>query len=150
MEPFYAIYALKVIREKREVSFPIQQYCSFAKVSHAFTERSDQKYREACLVLLLNAKNKLVGYYSVSIGSATSPLVHPRELFAADGAHHAAAMILVHNHPSGDPTPSAEDLQITKRLHERGELFGIQVLDHIIIGCSRPLSFVEDGYWDNL
>ena len=150
MEPFHSIYELKVIREKREVSFPTREYRSSAEVYHAFKQRYDQEYREEFLVLLLNAKNKLVGYHSVSIGSATSTLVHPREVFAAVCACNAAAIILVHNHPSGDPTPSPEDLQITKRLREIGELFGIQVLDHIIVGCNCYISFVEDCYWDNL
>jgi len=82
------------------------------------------------------------------VGTLTSSLVHPREVFKPAILGNAAALILLHNHPSGDPAPSAEDLHLTRRLREVGEVFDIKVLDHIIVGAGRYVSFVDDGYWD--
>ncbi len=90
--------------------------------------------REHFRVILLNTKNQVLGVAPVSVGSLNSSLVHPREVFKEAVRRNAAAIILVHNHPSGDPTPSAEDIEVTKRLVEAGKLLGIEVLDHIIIG----------------
>ena len=90
--------------------------------------------REHFWVLLLNGKNVVGGLNLVSIGSLTAALVHPREVFVGALLGKAASIVLVHNHPSGDPTPSAEDLALTKRLCEVGDLVGIKVLDHIVLG----------------
>src|SRR3990172_10475472 len=92
--------------------------------------------REHCLVIMLNGKTRITAINTVSIGTLTSSLVHPREVFKPAILTNAASIILAHNHPSGDPTPSEDDLTITKRLKEAGELLGISVLDHIIIGYS--------------
>jgi DNA repair protein RadC len=89
--------------------------------------------REHFLVLLLNARHEVIGRETVSVGSLNASIVHPREVFKPAITASAAAVILVHNHPSGDPEPSEEDLAITKRLAEAGELLGIQVLDHVIV-----------------
>jgi DNA repair protein RadC len=80
----------------------------------------------------------------VSVGSLNQSIVHPRELFKTALLSSAAAIILVHNHPSGDPTPSREDIEITRRLKEAGEILGVKLLDHIIVGSSY-LSFTERG-----
>ncbi len=90
--------------------------------------------REEFRVLLLNTKNALIRVADVSRGSLNASIVEPREVFKDAIAASAAGMILVHNHPSGDPTPSSEDIAITKRLVKAGELLNIAVLDHIIIG----------------
>jgi len=90
--------------------------------------------REEFRVLLLNTKNGLIKKCSVSRGSLNASIVEPREVFKDAIAASAASMILVHNHPSGDPTPSAEDITVTKRLVKAGELLNISVLDHIILG----------------
>lgn len=92
--------------------------------------------REHCLVIMLNGKNRITAINTVSIGTLTSSLVHPREVFKPAILTNAASIILAHNHPSGDPTPSEDDLSITTRLKAAGELLGIPVLDHIIIGYS--------------
>jgi DNA repair protein RadC len=81
----------------------------------------------------------------VSIGSLNQSIVHPRSVFMTACLSSAAAIICVHNHPTGDPTPSSEDITITRRLKEAGEIMGIKVLDHIIIGDGEYLSFVERG-----
>ena len=81
----------------------------------------------------------------ISIGSLTASVVHPREVFKAAVQNSAAAMILVHNHPSGDPSPSKEDLNITRQLMEAGKLMDIPVLDHIVLGDNKYISLKEEG-----
>ncbi|OFV84718.1 MAG: hypothetical protein A2W26_13655 [Acidobacteria bacterium RBG_16_64_8] len=92
-----------------------------------------KEQREHFLVLLLNARHEVLGKETVSIGSLNASLVHPREVFKPAIVASAASVVLVHNHPSGDPEPSEEDLTLTKRLVEAGELLGVQVLDHVIV-----------------
>jgi DNA repair protein RadC len=89
--------------------------------------------REHFLVLLLNARHEVIGKETVSIGSLNASIVHPREVFKPALMASAASLVLVHNHPSGDPEPSEEDVSITKRLVDAGELLGIGVLDHVIV-----------------
>ena len=89
--------------------------------------------REHFLVLLLNARHEVMAKETVSVGSLNASIVHPREVFKPALLQSAASVVLVHNHPSGDPEPSEEDLSITKRLVEVGQLLGIEVLDHVII-----------------
>jgi len=101
--------------------------------------------REEMLVVLLDAKHRIVGINSVSTGSLTLSIVHPRETFKAAIVSNCAAIILAHNHPSGDPTPSQEDHALTKRLKDGGELLGIPVLDHLVIGDGRYVSFADTG-----
>ena len=105
--------------------------------------RYEQK--EHFAVLLLNTKNHILGLLDVSIGSLSASVVHPREVFAMAIRYAAASMILVHNHPSGDPNPSREDLAITDRLVKAGRILDIPVLDHIILGDNRFLSLKEKG-----
>lgn len=101
--------------------------------------------REHFVVLLLDTKHHVIGIHTVSIGNLNSSLVHPREVFKAAILGNAAAIILGHNHPSGDPTPSFEDKELTKRLKAAGELLGIPVLDHIVIGDDTHVSFQQMG-----
>lgn len=101
--------------------------------------------REHFAAILVNVKNHIIGMPVISIGSLTASVVHPREVFKSAIKHTAAAMILVHNHPSGDPTPSKEDIVTTKRLVEAGKLMDIPVLDHIIIGRNKYVSLKEKG-----
>ena len=100
---------------------------------------------ESFLVVHLDGKNRMVGMTTCSIGSMTSSLVHPRDVFRPAIANMTAGLIFIHNHPSGDPAPSDEDIQITKRLCEVGRLIGIKCLDHIIIGSGRYFSFADQG-----
>ena len=101
--------------------------------------------REHFLVVLVNTKNRVITIDTVSIGALSSSIVHPREVFKNAIKVSAAAIILAHNHPSGDPTPSREDLEVTKRIVQAGEIIGIRVLDHIVIGDSGFFSFKEKG-----
>ncbi len=101
--------------------------------------------REHFVILMLNTKHRVMAKKVVSIGHLNASLVHPRELFKDVIRRSSAAVILVHNHPSGDPTPSEEDLAVTRRLAEAGKLLGISVLDHIIVGEHRYVSLREQG-----
>jgi len=103
-------------------------------------------YREEQFVcLFLNTKNHVIGRQTLSIGSLNASIVHPREVFKAAIRRSSASILCAHNHPSGDPTPSAEDLQLTKRLAEAGQLLGIELLDHLVIGDSSFISLKEMG-----
>ena len=100
--------------------------------------------KEHFQILMLNTKNYLLGVETISIGSLNSSIVHPRELFSTAIRKSAAAIILAHNHPSGDATPSKEDIDVTKRIKNGGTLLGIDVIDHIIIGEDCYYSFKEE------
>lgn len=100
--------------------------------------RSEQ--REHFLVLLLNARHEVLGRETVSVGSLNASIVHPREVFKPAILASAASIILCHNHPSGDAEPSEEDVTITKRLKDAGELLGIEVLDHVIVASRGVVS----------
>lgn len=102
--------------------------------------------QEHFLAVLLDTKNRVLRSQTIFIGTLDSSLVHPREVYRAAVREGAACWIAVHNHPSGDPTPSPEDIAITKRLKEAGELLGIALLDHIIIGDGNYTSLRERGY----
>lgn len=102
--------------------------------------------KEHFICLFLNTKNRLICKETVSIGSLNAAIVHPREIFRAAIKRCSASLICAHNHPSGDATPSTEDLILTKRLREAGEIIGIEVLDHVIIGGNRFYSLKENGH----
>ena len=101
--------------------------------------------REHFKVLLLNTKNAVMKIETVSVGSLNASVVHPRECFKTAIAASANAVIFAHNHPSGDPAPSQEDRDLTRRLVEAGDILGIQVLDHVILGAGRFVSFRAQG-----
>jgi len=101
--------------------------------------------REHFLILLLNARHECVAIETVSIGSLNASIVHPREVFRPAVVASAASIIAVHNHPSGDPEPSQEDVSITRRLGQVGELLGIALLDHVVIGSRGAVSLRERG-----
>jgi DNA repair protein RadC len=116
-----------------------------AEVYRHCGERLAALRKEQFHVILLDGKNRPLKDVRVSEGTLTASLVHPREVFVPVIEESAAAIILVHNHPSGDPTPSAEDIAITHRLREVGELMGVRVLDHVVIGHGRYVSFTDEG-----
>ncbi len=99
--------------------------------------------KEHFKIVMLDTKNQIIGIEDISIGSLNSSIVHPREVYKEAIARSSASIILVHNHPSGDPTPSKEDIAITRRLAEGGDILGIKVLDHIIVGSNKYLSLKE-------
>jgi len=116
---------------------------SAGDVVKVIQKRLKDKKREHFLILCLNTKNVLIKVSNISIGTLNSGLVHPREVFKEAVSSLAAAIILTHNHPSGDPEPSVADIKLTERLYEAGKIIGIDVLDHVIIGKNKYLSFKE-------
>ena len=105
-----------------------------------------QEDRESVYVLALDSRRRLIGERCVSIGSLGAAILHPREVFRAALGLAAAALILVHNHPSGDPTPSLEDQQVTYRIQEAGQVLGVTVVDHIIVAAEGYTSFRQQGW----
>ena len=102
--------------------------------------------REQFLVACLDAKHGIIGVNVVSIGSLSFSIVHPREVFKPAILLNSAAIICAHNHPSGEPEPSSEDRVLTARLRQAGDLIGITVLDHIVLGDDRTFSFADQGW----
>jgi len=100
--------------------------------------------KEHFIALYLNARNQLVYKETISMGTLNANLVHPREVFEPALKHSAAGIMVAHNHPSGDPKPSEDDLEITKRLVEAGKMMGVELLDHVIIATSNHFSFKEE------
>jgi DNA repair protein RadC len=115
-------------------------------VAELLTEELRYHQKEHFCCVFLNTKNQVLAYEVLSIGSLNAAIVHPREVFAAAIKRNSASIICVHNHPSGDPTPSKEDIDITERLVEGGRILGIDVLDHVIIGDTQFISLKEQGY----
>lgn len=101
--------------------------------------------KEFFVALYLNTKNCILRQEVISIGSLNANIVHPREVFRTACIVSASSIIVAHNHPSGDPAPSREDIELTKKLAESGKMIGIEVLDHVIIGHDRNYSFKEAG-----
>ncbi|WP_036688118.1 RadC family protein [Paucisalibacillus globulus] len=102
--------------------------------------------QEHFVVLFLNTKNQIIHRQTIFIGSLNASIVHPREVYREAVKRSAASIIVAHNHPSGDPTPSQEDIHVTKRLAESGKMIGIELLDHLIIGDRKFVSLKEKGY----
>ncbi|MDF2699265.1 MAG: repair protein RadC [Haloplasmataceae bacterium] len=102
--------------------------------------------QEHFIALYLDTKNRILAKKTLFVGSLNRSIVHPREVFKEALKHGCASIIVVHNHPSGDPTPSTQDVTITKRLMEVGEVMGIEVLDHLVIGTQGYISMKEEKY----
>jgi DNA repair protein RadC len=115
------------------------------QVSAHFSARMRRYRQEVFVVLLLDSRHRLIGEVEVSRGSLNQSLVHPREVFAPALRESAAAILVLHNHPSGDPQPSREDHEVTRRLVRAGEILGIRVVDHLVIGGEEFTSFARTG-----
>src|SRR2546425_13188556 len=138
------MYELKVVRERRQGYGTVRKVRDASQVYDAFRAEFNQLDREMFVAVLLDGKTQVLGFNVVSVGSLTAALVHPREVFKPAILANAAALILAHNHPSGDPEPSAEDKAITERLRHAGDLMGIKILDHVVIGDGSFRSFAEE------
>lgn len=141
IRPVYETLVIKeelpeYINSKIRITSPEQIWEMFS-----YLRRETKEYFIAAHV---DGKNRIVCIDQISVGSLNQSIVHPRETFKSALLSSAAAIILIHNHPTGDPTPSREDMEITRRLKDAGELLGIKVLDHIIIGDTYT-SFVSQG-----
>ncbi|MEE8885597.1 MAG: DNA repair protein RadC [Eubacteriales bacterium] len=119
-------------------------------IADYYMERLRHEEQEVVICMMLDTKNHLLGEREMTRGTVNQSLVSPRELFLSALSYHAVQMILVHNHPSGDPAPSREDMRITQRVFAAGRLIGIMLIDHIIIGDRRYTSFVESGLMDEI
>jgi DNA repair protein RadC len=120
-------------------------FTSSRQVFAHFHERLRDLKKEVFLTLMLDSKNRVLRELQISEGSLNASIVHPREVFQPVIRESAAAVLFVHNHPSGDPEPSREDLELTNRLSDAGALMGVRVLDHIIIGSGRYISLADQG-----
>ncbi len=135
---------LKLVKEEH-VSYGEPTQIREARTAAEFAERYiDGSDREMCIALLLDSKNRVTAIHTISIGSLNASIVHPREVFKAAIVANASAIVLAHNHPSGDTTPSREDIELTKRMKEAADILGIRLLDHIIIG-NGYYSFADRG-----
>jgi DNA repair protein RadC len=141
------IYKLKMVREDT-VKYGDTEMCSPEVVARLATDLLElhEAAEENFVIICLNTKNKIAGIHTISIGCLNSSIVHPREVFKAALLNNASAIILIHNHPSGDPEPSKEDIETTQRLVNAGNILGIKVLDHVIVGDGRYISLKEQGY----
>lgn len=118
-------------------------------IAKYYMEDMRHREKEILKLLLLNTRTRLIGEINVSTGTVDTALVSPRELFMEALQRNAVCIILLHNHPSGDPTPSLADVQITRRIYEAGALIGIELLDHIIIGDNCFVSMKEKGFFSS-
>lgn len=146
MKKGFSLYSIKLVKSKTvpydSTGVMISKASVAAEVARLYYNGTD---REIFSVLLLNIKNQLIGANIVSVGNLISSLVHPREVFKPAILANAFQVILVHNHPSGDPTPSREDIEITRRMIQAGNLLDIPVIDHIILAENRYASMRERG-----
>ena len=140
-------YRLELVKEESHkyevetrISCPKDIYEVLTKVC-----RIQCNAEEVVILITLNTKNIVTGYFEVHRGTINTSLVHPREVFKRALLNNASNIMVAHNHPSGDPNPSKEDIQITERLKEAGNLLGINLLDHIIVGDDKYISLKEKG-----
>lgn len=137
-------YRVQLVREGT-VQTRARIHCA-ADVASLVWDYLDGPDREHFVVLLVDTQHHVVAIHTVAIGTLDTSVVHPREVFKAAILASAAAVVLAHNHPSGDPAPSPEDRQVTRDLAAAGEIVGIPVIDHVIVGDrGQYVSFVESG-----
>jgi DNA repair protein RadC len=135
---------VSVVRERSPLSYALAAPIDAARTARELV--GDDLDREVFGILLVNTRNRITAMHIVSVGTLNGAYVHPREVFKAAILGNAAAIILFHNHPSGDPDPSREDRELTRRLTDAGRILGIEVLDHVILGDeARYYSFKEHG-----
>jgi len=135
---------LEVREDVAEYLPPDRRYNSPEQIAALFQFLTHEA-KEYFLTLHLDGKNRIACVDCVSVGSLNQSIVHPREVFKTALISNAAALVLIHNHPSGDPSPSSEDIAITRRLKEAGDLLGIKVMDHVIIGTDGTVSLLARG-----
>jgi DNA repair protein RadC len=142
----YTVTTFKVRLEVADPGPPSRSSEDVCRFSHSIFKDLDAD-KEHFVLLVLNNKNRVNGFKVISTGTLTTCLEHPREVYSTVlcPEWRAAAIVFLHNHPSGDPAPSQEDQEITRRLKEIGDLFGIKVLDHVIVGHERFFSFADKG-----
>ncbi len=149
MELSTIIEVIRIKQEVREEMVALEQTVirspeDASQIGASFIGDDD---REVFLVIMLNTKNRVIGVHRAHVGSINSSVVHPREIFKCAILNNAACIVACHQHPSGDPSPSREDVVVTERLYEAGDLIGIPVLDHLILGAGESyVSMKQRGY----
>jgi DNA repair protein RadC len=136
----------------RDGSIKTEAYPRFSNSQEIFNQFKDTLSafdREHFLIITLDPKNRLIGLHDISTGSLSSSVVHPREVLKSAILNNASAIIAMHNHPSGDPTPSREDKDCTARLSKACAIMGIKLLDHIVFGETEYFSFADAGIMSN-
>ena len=139
------IVSIKMVKESSFL-YQTRQILSPNDAYEMIKEQLEELDREQFIIACLNTKNEPTNISVVSVGSLNKAIVHPREVFKTAILSNAASIMAFHNHPSGETTPSQQDIQLTNRLYEAGELLGIKLLDHLIIGDGTFTSLKEKGY----
>jgi len=148
MSKAYVVFSRVVLVKEKGAMYDVQKKIGSSYDAYkAITEitKVQEEAQEVFGILILDTKNKIVAVHEISRGALNASMVHPREVFKPAVLHNAAAIICFHNHPSGDPKPSKEDIETTNRLVEAGKIMGIEVLDHIIVGDDKYTSLKERG-----
>ena len=139
------IVSIKMVKESSFL-YQTRQILSPKDAYEMIKEQLEGLDREQFIIACLNTKNEPINILVVSVGTLNKAIVHPREVFKTAILSNAASIMAFHNHPSGETTPSQQDIQLTNRLYQAGELLGIKLLDHLIIGDGRFTSLKEKGY----
>ena len=139
------IVSIKMVKESSFL-YQTRQILSPRDAYEMIKEQLEGLDREQFIIACLNTKNEPTNITVVSVGTLNKAIIHPREVFKTAILSNAASIMAFHNHPSGETTPSQQDIQLTKRLYEAGELLGIKLLDHLIIGDGSFTSLKEKGY----
>ena len=134
---------LSLVREAAEQPYAVRHAGDVVGLLRAFL-RDDPRERFA--VVYLDTRNRPIAVHDAHVGTCDSSPVHPREVFGPAVALSATSVVVAHNHPSGDPSPSAEDRAVTARLRDAGELLGIPMLDHVVLGTARYYSFASESF----
>jgi DNA repair protein RadC len=142
---YIPVYHIELVRDRQIKVEPRHAVHSSDDVVAILQDELLSADREKLICLMLNAKNVVIGMEIVSVGTLTSSMAHPREIYKSAILKNAASIILSHCHPSGDPTPSRDDIQMTERVAKAGEILGIRLLDHVIIGEQGTFSFRNAG-----
>lgn len=148
MSKVYVVFGRVVFVKEKGAMYELQKTIDTPDAAYkAITEiaKVQEEAQEVFGILILNTQNKIVAAHEVSRGTLNSSMVHPREVFKPAVLHNAAGIICFHNHPSGNPEPSQDDVDITRRLARAGEIMGIRILDHIIVGDDCYVSLRERG-----
>ena len=138
-------YRVMLVKEAEDTFTSYPRYQNSRDLFQNFREEFAALDREFFFMITLDSKNRTIGYHTISMGSLSSSVVHPREVFKPAILENSAAVIFLHNHPSGDPAPSREDRECTNSLTQAAKILGIRVLDHIIFGETEYFSFADAG-----
>lgn len=138
-------YKIALVREPEAEAVEYPRFLNSQQLFLRFREELSAYDRETFFVITLDSKNRTIGCHKVSVGSLSASVVHPREVFKPAILENAASVLCLHNHPSGDPAPSREDRECTRRIFEAGRILGIRLLDHVVFGEGEFFSFADAG-----